>query len=627
MSFVEPFIGIDFGTTQCSMAWYNIDRKHSEILKNREGLDTTPSVVYFGDNSVLVGKYAEEMLKDPQEKDKVINSIKRNLVKAGKISVGRRRIPRIEIATEIFKKLKSDAEELHFYKPVNKAVITYPAHFDDLQRDKIEEAGIAAGFEEIEMLQEPVAAAIAYQQEGLNVGQGILVYDLGGGTFDVAILTKDEENFFKLAMPPEGLSSAGGDDFDEELYFHLDGVATESLNNSIIDSKNDLDLNLLYECRSIKERLSNSESVNINLPAVDKDGNIQRFKHTITRSEFENLVDERIRSTIVKTHKILTSAKDAQKPVDTVVLIGGSSRIPLISQELEKMLPITPTKWQKQDVAVALGAAVYGNRVWGLTNEERSELEKAKVYKEFKDALSERNWQKVEVISQKMTDLDPDYRDVPQLLKDVEKEKDKEIELTSLYPQLVTAIENQDWERAMNLGRRIKAIDPDYEDTPSLLAQAEEAFKDFQLIKLSEDLKKAIENRAWSKALSMGNQIRAIDINYPGIDGMLEEAQEKQKAQEKVATLYSNMEKAASMELWEKVVEIGNQIESIEPGYTDVQLKIEHAQNKLNELAIAKKKENKLGCGKITLITLAVIVGLSLLCAFMVFGGLLEWLF
>src|SRR5215207_10536072 len=164
---------------------------------------------------------------------RTIMSVKRNLLSPPRIALpGGRFVRPVDVAAEVLKKLKRDAEEGHFHEEIKRAVITCPAEFNVLQRRKIEEAGRMAGFDEVELLEEPVAGALAYSRAGLNVGKHVLVYDLGGGTFDLAVLENEGESF-EVAMDPRGEEKCGGDDFDEQLYWHCDEVAREKFGRPI----------------------------------------------------------------------------------------------------------------------------------------------------------------------------------------------------------------------------------------------------------------------------------------------------------------------------------------------------------------------------------------------------------
>ncbi|MBL8252443.1 MAG: Hsp70 family protein, partial [Candidatus Competibacter sp.] len=241
------------------------------------------------------------------------------------------------------------AEELHFHAPVRRAVVTCPAAFGELERERIEQAAQQAGFAEVKLLEEPVAAALAYARHGLQVGQHILVYDLGGGTFDLAVLLREGESGFRLALEPRGLATCGGDDFDRALYDYLDERLRTRWDTSPI---REFDPNRLMRCRDCKESLSYLPASMFSVYVGNR-----LFKEQVKRQIFDNLIQDRLEQTVRLTQDLVADVARRGQPVDTVVLIGGSARIPLVAARLAQVLPIQPHKWQHQDVAVALGAA------------------------------------------------------------------------------------------------------------------------------------------------------------------------------------------------------------------------------------------------------------------------------
>ncbi|MBK1704302.1 Hsp70 family protein [Halochromatium glycolicum] len=353
----EPSLGIDFGTTTSSMAWVDPRTGEARIIKNAEGEEKTPSVVYFGDGEPVVGTPAEHMLEDDEERRRVVASVKRELVNAPTLALPGRRVKPVEVAAAVLGKLKRDAEELHFNEPVARAVITCPAAFGPLERDEIAKAARLAGFAAVELLEEPVAAALAYSRDGRGVGKYVLVYDLGGGTFDLALL-REQAGGFELAMEPKGLLRCGGDDFDLALYEHCERLAEQQWGERLDGAG--LDLGFLRDCRKRKENLSAHDKVLFS--SLIAAGRV--FKHTLTRAVFEDLIRERVEATVRLTAELVRGAEARGQAVETVVLIGGSSRIPLIQRQLAEALPVAPRKYGEMDVAVALGAAYFSERVW-----------------------------------------------------------------------------------------------------------------------------------------------------------------------------------------------------------------------------------------------------------------------
>jgi WD40 repeat protein/actin-like ATPase involved in cell morphogenesis len=370
MSDPPPSIGIDFGTTNSSMAWCDPRTGEVETILNAEGQPKTPSLVYFDEKETLVGEPVENLIQDVAtdrvRRDKVfrrtIASIKRNLLSPPRIALpGGRYIRPVDVVSEILKKLKRDAEDGLFHQEVGRAVITCPAEFNVLQRQKIEEAGRLAGFREVVLVEEPVAGALAYTRAGLDVGNHVLVYDLGGGTFDLAVLDNEDESFH-VAMEPKGVERCGGDDFDLALYHHCDEVARENLGRPI-SLTGAVDLSFLRACRRRKESLTFQQRGRFNDYLSSENGPV-RFEHEVDRQTFEELISEYVETTTRLTEEILKQADIREHEVDTVVLVGGSTRVPLVTRTLKETLPVSPLGFDRKDVAVALGAAHYTNIRW-----------------------------------------------------------------------------------------------------------------------------------------------------------------------------------------------------------------------------------------------------------------------
>ncbi|MBV9454673.1 MAG: Hsp70 family protein [Rubrobacter sp.] len=360
------------------MAWYDPRIGDAEVLLNAEGQTKTPSLAYFGENETLVGETVENLIEDVStdraRRDEILGrtiaSIKRNLLSPPRIALpGGRYVRPVEVVAEILKKLKHDAEDGHFHQEVGRVVITCPAEFNVLQRQKIEEASHLAGFSEVVLLEEPAAGALAYTRAGLNVGEHVLVYDLGGGTFDLAVLDNEGESF-QVAMEPKGMERCGGDDFDLSLYHHCDEVAREKLGRSI-SLTGAVDLSFLRACRRRKENLSFQERSRFNNYLSSDDGPVL-FEHEVDRQTFEELIGEYVKITTRLTKEILSQANAAGYEIDTVVLIGGSVRVPLVIHTLEETLPVNPLGFNKRDVAVALGAAHYTNVWWPAPQEPKT---------------------------------------------------------------------------------------------------------------------------------------------------------------------------------------------------------------------------------------------------------------
>ncbi len=393
MSGDPPYLGIDFGTTNSSMAWFNPKTNQAEIILSEEGEQKIPSLVYYGDGGVIVGSQVEFILDDLKDRDaeerrdemlRIVPSIKRNLISPPSIPIpGGGDVRPVEVVAEILRKLKRDAEKGHFNEEVRRAVITYPAVFDATQRKRIVEAAKLAGFHEVEMTAEPVAAAIAFAKADQNIRKGVLVYDLGGGTFDLALVVRDEDDVFRVAFETDGDPACGGDDFDQSLYDYWDKQAQRELGRSISPTAGAIDQPFLKQCRRRKENLSVREQASFSslLP-----GSSKRFEPKIDRATFNQLIRERVEKTVRKTSAMMKRAKDEGLKVDDVVLIGGSSRLPLVQEMLKESLQIEPRTWMQKDIAVALGAAYSAQKIWG----DSKEATKAKTAPSTETSLSEK---------------------------------------------------------------------------------------------------------------------------------------------------------------------------------------------------------------------------------------------
>jgi hypothetical protein len=361
----EHILGIDFGTTNSVMAWYDEKAGRPQVISNAEGEEKTPSVVYYAPEGVIVGRGAEmalvdaEFLEEP-ERGQVLQatfcSVKRDLGKhlLHALPDGRQVSP-VEIASEVFKKLKTDAEELFFHEKVRRAVVTHPAAFSPSQRKAIEEAARLGGFEQVTLLEEPVAAALGQMAQGSAVGQGVIVYDLGGGTFDLAYVQRDGTGF-RSPLPCLGLPRCGGDDIDQQIYDTLDEKA-HGMGMSLYHADGSLSQAALRECRKGKEQLSSlaRSGISIMIPEVHS----QSKRYFVERGELEGLMGELVESTLKQTLELIRRVEQAGLPLEEVILIGGSTRAPLIAQKLQERLPgsLRLSKTMFADHAVAMGAA------------------------------------------------------------------------------------------------------------------------------------------------------------------------------------------------------------------------------------------------------------------------------
>ncbi|MBP1921990.1 molecular chaperone DnaK [Halorubrum alkaliphilum] len=355
----NKILGIDLGTTNSAFAVMEGDEP--EIISNAEGDRTTPSVVAFSDDDErLVGKPAKNQAV--QNPDRTIQSIKRHMGEDGyTVEVGDEEYTPEQISAMILQKIKRDAEE-YLGDDVEKAVITVPAYFNDKQRQATKDAGEIAGFDVERIVNEPTAASMAYGLDDES-DQTVLVYDLGGGTFDVSVLDLGGGVYEVVAT--NGDNDLGGDDWDEALIDHL---ADEFKNNHGIDLREDRQAlqRLKDAAEEAKIELSNKKETTVNLPFITAtDSGPVHLEQSITRATFENLTSDLIERTIAPTEQALSDADYAKSDIDEVILVGGSTRMPQVVDEVEELVGQEPKKNVNPDEAVALGAAVQGGVLSG----------------------------------------------------------------------------------------------------------------------------------------------------------------------------------------------------------------------------------------------------------------------
>lgn len=374
-------LGIDLGTTNSAMAIY--DHGEAKIIVNKEGKNTTPSVVAFTDKGeVLVGESAKRQAVTNPEK--TIYSIKRIMglmcdepkAKEAKsrlpyhvidrngacaIEVAGKTYTPQEISAKVLMKLKEDAEAFLGEK-ITDAVITVPAYFNDAQRKATKEAGTIAGLNVLRIINEPTSAALSYGLDKKNAEQ-IVVYDLGGGTFDVTTL-ETGDNVVEV-MATGGDAFLGGDDFDNRL---IDFIAGEFKNENGVDLKNDIMAlqRLKDAAENAKKELSSATETEINLPFITADASgPKHLVMKITRAKFESLISDLVASTIKTIASVLKDAGLKPSDISEVVMVGGSTRVPLVQEEVKKFFGKELNKSVNPDEVVALGAAVQGGVLAG----------------------------------------------------------------------------------------------------------------------------------------------------------------------------------------------------------------------------------------------------------------------
>ena len=354
---MSKIIGIDLGTTFSAVAV--LEGGRPKIIPNSEGRNTTPSVVLFRDNEIVVGETAKrQAMLNPRH---TVRSIKRIMGTKEKIEIGGKSYSPEEISAYILQKLKADAESYLGHK-VTKAVITVPAYFEDAQRQATKDAGKIAGLEVARIVNEPTAASLAYGIDKKNEHR-IMVFDFGGGTFDVSILELGDGIFEVKAT--SGNNHLGGDDIDDLL---IDYLAEGFKRENKIDLREDpVSLQRLKDAaEKAKIELSSSQQTEVNLPFIHSDSKGPKHLNTvITRSEFEKMI-----STILEKLKnpVKAAMKDAKvegKDLDEVILVGGSTRIPAVQKLVKDITKKEPNKSVHPDEAVALGAAIQAGILGG----------------------------------------------------------------------------------------------------------------------------------------------------------------------------------------------------------------------------------------------------------------------
>ena len=355
-------IGIDLGTTNSCVAVF--EGGEPVVIPNPEGARTTPSVVAFTKQGErLVGQVAKrQAITNP---DRTISSIKRDMGTDRKVSIDQKTYTPQEISAMILQKLKSDAEA-YLGTTVTEAVITVPAYFSDAQRQATKDAGKIAGLEVKRIINEPTAAALAFGMDK-EANQKVMVFDLGGGTFDVSILEISDGVFEVLAT--NGNNRLGGDDFDERI---INWIADQFKKENGIDLRSDkMALQRLKEAaEKAKIELSGVTTSNINLPFITADATgPKHFDADLSRAKFDELTADLVEATMIPTRKALKDAGLSVNQIDKVILVGGSSRIPAVQEALKSFIGKEPFKGINPDECVAMGAAIQGGVLGGDVND------------------------------------------------------------------------------------------------------------------------------------------------------------------------------------------------------------------------------------------------------------------
>ena len=355
---MSKIIGIDLGTTNSCVAVF--EGGEPIVIANAEGSRTTPSVVAFSKTGErMVGQVAKrQAITNP---DRTIISIKREMGTNYKVSIDGKQYTPQEISAMTLQKLKADAEA-YLGQKIDKAVITVPAYFSDAQRQATKDAGKIAGLEVLRIINEPTAAALAYGVDK-ELNQKVLIYDLGGGTFDVSILEISDGVFEVLAT--NGDTRLGGDDFDQKV---MDWIVNEFRKENGVDLRNDkMAMQRIKEAaEKAKIELSGMLSTNINLPYITADATgPKHFEANLSRAKFDELTADLVERTIIPMKKAIADAGLQPSQIDKVLLVGGSTRIPAVADAVKNYIGKEPFKGINPDECVAIGAAVQAGVLGG----------------------------------------------------------------------------------------------------------------------------------------------------------------------------------------------------------------------------------------------------------------------
>ena len=358
---MAKILGIDLGTTNSCVAV--MEAGEAVVVPNAEGARTTPSVVGFTkDGERLVGATAKRQAV--ANADGTIISIKRDMGTDKKVNANGKSLTPQEVSAMILSKLKADAER-YLGETVSQAVITVPAYFTDAQRQATKDAGKIAGLEVLRIINEPTAAALAYGLDKVGEADGhkILVYDLGGGTFDISVLEIADGVFQVLATA--GNNRLGGDDFDDRIISHL--ISEFKQSQGIDLSSDKMAMQRLKEAaEKAKIELSGVNQTTVSLPFITADANgPKHLEVTITRAKFESLIEDLVEQTITLTKKAMSDAKLEKGDIEKIIMVGGSSRVPMVVEKVKNFIGKEPFKGINPDECVAIGAAIQAGVLGG----------------------------------------------------------------------------------------------------------------------------------------------------------------------------------------------------------------------------------------------------------------------
>ena len=358
---MSKIIGIDLGTTNSCVSV--LEGGTATVIPNAEGNRTTPSVVAFKNGEIIVGDAAKrQAITNPNTK----SSVKRSMGTSDKFELEGKKYTPEEISAMILSNLKESAEK-YLGEKVDKAVITVPAYFNDAERQATKNAGKIAGLEVERIINEPTAAALAYGLDKQDKSQTILVYDLGGGTFDVSILELGDGVF--EVKSTAGNNRLGGDDFDKRIMDYL--IETFKHDTGVDLSKDTMAMQRLKEIsEKAKKDLSSMTSTQVSAPFISQnESGPLHLDVTLSRAKFEDLIRDLVESTLTPVRNALKDAKLTKNDIDKVIFVGGSTRIPMVFDLVKKELGKEPSLEVNPDEVVAMGAAIQGGVLTGEVND------------------------------------------------------------------------------------------------------------------------------------------------------------------------------------------------------------------------------------------------------------------
>lgn len=371
-------ISIDFGTSFSTAAYLNPNTNRPDaIIFNDNGSVKIPSVVFLAKEDMIVGQSALDQASDAvgmsgQDRMNVLSStifsVKSKLQPNGFVYANGKSYSHEDIVAAIIKKIKKEATDVCGFKDaLTEVTITHPVAFEPWKKDLLVNAAHKAGFSTVSLLEEPVAAAVGYIKSMGISSDGILVYDFGGGTFDVAYVRKSDDGKYQIPIQPLGIQHCGGDDIDRLIYNTFDNLSLSVYSRHISDNPAMHDACFMLRCRKIKEALSRT-CKDVRCKEIHPNDISKRLELTMKYERFEEMISPLIDKTMEATSKILDEISRLDYPLDNLILIGGSSRLPLVSKKLQKILPEgkRPEPIMQTDVAVALGG-IYDDSIYGQT--------------------------------------------------------------------------------------------------------------------------------------------------------------------------------------------------------------------------------------------------------------------